>query len=502
MGTDSVFYDIDLEKHALAALLKYPEIVPEIYGLLNKTEPFYFEAHQRYYEVIRSLISENVNPNAVLVSSKIKNLGINLPNGVKCFDYLNALSLLSCSKESGINFFQQLLSLSVKRDLYKNEIMATKFLKETKETKISKLISGLDEIHNSVVNYYYEDNEPRNLFSKAREVINEKVNNPGVQVGYETGHKEFDQLYGGVRPKGLYVFGARAGEGKSSFLLDLGHRICNIYNKKSKLPCLVLDTENEEDDTIIRAFANLTGVPYGDIEDGTFALNSKNKKKVYDTIERGEQEFQIDFLKVGNMPLEELVTVIKRWYHKNVKRGEPSVIIYDYLKVPEAMANENTKEYAAMGLLADALKKLAEELNSIVLSAIQLNRSGDSRGKKSGNFNSNSSAVAVSDRVLWYSTFMALFQKKTKDEITLDGVDGGSHKLTILKARFQGKKPPGHFDFVERTIDGAKQWVDNYISFEVSNFSVQETGSVQTIINLGKNKINVQTQDVQDTSVF
>jgi len=501
MADDHGIYDIEIEKYAIAAALKYPEIIGEVSGLFGTTSPFYFPANAQIFDVIKSLDSENITPDPVLVANRVQKLNITLPNGIKCYDYLNSLNLISFSKESGVNYFRQLGVLVGRRKVYEQHKKAAIFAKKTTESSLGKIIAHTHELTNEQINLFLEDNEPRNLFEKAREVISDKVNNPGVQIGFQCGHKELDELYGGFRPKGLYCFGARAGESKSTLLLDLAHRICNIYNKDKNLKTLVLDTENEEDDTIIRAFANLTGVKYSDIEDGTFAANPNLRKKVFDTIEKGEKEYRIDFLKVGNMPAEELVGVIKRWYYKNHKNGESSVIIYDYLKLPEINENEG-KEYVLMGKLADTFKKLAEQLNSVFLTAIQLNRSGDSRGKKSGTFNVNSSAVSISDRVIWYSSFLALFQKKTLDEISMDGVEWGTHKLTVLKARHQGKKAPGHFDFVQRTIDGKKEWCDNYLSFKVDNFSVTELGSVQTMIAQGKNKVNIETNSFEEEPAF
>jgi hypothetical protein len=74
--------------------------------------------------------------------------------------------------------------------------------------------------------------------------------------------------------------------------------------------------------------------------------------------------------------------------------------------------------------------------------------------------------------------------------------------MSVQKARFQGRKAPGFFDIVERDINGKRQYVQNYISFDVQNFDVSEVGSLATIIKRGKNKIDIQNQDSKENIEF
>ena len=96
----------------------------------------------------------------------------------------------------------------------------------------------------------------------------------------------------------------------------------------------------------------------------------------------------------------------------------------------------------------------------------------------------DSSAISLSDRLQWFASFVAIFRRKTTDEITEDGEEFGTHKLVPLKTRFQGRDAAGHHDLVRRRFqDGSEKWVNNYLNFSVENFGVTERGSLRNVVD-------------------
>ncbi len=116
------------------------------------------------------------------------------------------------------------------------------------------------------------------------------------------------------------------------------------------------------------------------------------------------------------------------------------------------------------------------------MTAVQLNRSGENFNRTASSFFDDSSAIAQSDRLQWFATFVAICRRKTPDEIALDGVQFGTHKFIPLKARFQGRDASGHHDLLLRNIEGTQRWVNNYLNFSMDNFVVREHGSLADII--------------------
>ena len=115
---------------------------------------------------------------------------------------------------------------------------------------------------------------------------------------------------------------------------------------------------------------------------------------------------------------------------------------------------------------------------------MQLNRGGENQNRSGADVTDDSSVISLSDRLQWYASFVAIFRRKTLDEIALDTPRFGTHKLIPTKTRFQGKDAAGHQDIVRRPMeDGKERYVMNYLSFSVDNFKVDEQGSLLDIIN-------------------
>ena len=144
----------------------------------------------------------------------------------------------------------------------------------------------------------------------------------------------------------------------------------------------------------------------------------------------------------------------------------------------------NWAEHQAIGDKIDKLKKLSEELNCPIVTAMQMNRSGENFNRRAGAVVDDSSAISLSDRLQWFASFVAIFRRKTLDEIAEDGEEFGSHKLVPLKTRFQGKDAAGHHDLVRRVMpDGTVRFSNNFLNFIVRNFNASEAGSLNDIVN-------------------
>ena len=74
------------------------------------------------------------------------------------------------------------------------------------------------------------------------------------------------------------------------------------------------------------------------------------------------------------------------------------------------------------------------------------------------------------------------------DEIAEDGEQFGTHKLIPVKTRFLGAGASEHLNTVRREIGGGginggtERWEENYLSFNVDKFDVEERGSLRTIV--------------------
>ena len=110
----------------------------------------------------------------------------------------------------------------------------------------------------------------------------------------------------------------------------------------------------------------------------------------------------------------------------------------------------------------------------------------------------------MSDRLQWFASFVAIFRRKTNDEIAMDGEDFGTHKLLPIKTRYQGRDAAAIKTLVRRPVIEEhnqtevhrEEWVQNYLNFDVQNFAVQSRGSLHNIVNNIRQQFEVAEQRV------
>ena len=244
--------------------------------------------------------------------------------------------------------------------------------------------------------------------------------------------------------------------------------------------------------------SSITGVPMWYLETGNWRKNAEMVKTVRAALQLCKN-YQYDHLKVGNKTVDQVCSQARRWYYSKVGRGNPAIVVYDYIKMTGEKLGESWKEYQAIGDKVDKIKKLAEEIDCPILTAMQMNRSGENFNKKSADVADDSSAIATSDRMQWFASYVGIFRKKVIEEIAEDGLKFGSHKLITLKTRFQGKEAPGNHDLIKRKFkDGSERYVNNYLSFGVENFNVTEKGTVRDIIEENNKEMDTKEDNTQD----
>ena len=161
----------------------------------------------------------------------------------------------------------------------------------------------------------------------------------------------------------------------------------------------------------------------------------------------------------------------------------------------------NWAEYQAIGDKVDKLKKLAEELECPIITAVQANRSGE-RGS-GGRAVDDSSAIAQSDRLQWFASFVGIFRRKFVEELASDGEEFGTHKLIMLKTRFQGRDAAGHHDLVRRTDEnGSVRFEANFLNFNVGNFNIEEVGSAADIAAREAMQYSLEDESNRDGDVI
>ena len=480
-------YSVQVERHVLGGLIRNPEVFFDISRFISEKD-FFNDVHSTIYSCIKDELNKNNKIDKILLAQKIKNLGISFKDEIDIFSYIDALSLTQINSQGTINACKELSKIKVRRELFETAENVKKYVKENAEDGIDAIVSKVDEIYNNKVTQYYLEGEPVNLFQDLEEIIEEIGNNPKDETGLKTPYNNFNNLYGGLKQGNIYSIVSRPGQGKSTWLNDIAYKTSNVSNKNTK--ALILDTEMSTLDTQMRLVASISGVPLWFIETGNWRKNPEMIQKVRDAWPKVKNMTHYHY-HVANKNVDEISSIIRRWYYTKVGRGNQALIVYDYIKLTGEKVSQNWAEHQAIGEKIDKLKRISEEIKCPVITAMQLNRTGENFNRSANQVTDDSSAIALSDRMQWFASFVGIFRRKTQDEIQVDGEQFGTHKLIAIKTRFQGKDGAGHHDLVRRRVgENEFKYFNNYINFEVNNFNVEERGTLREIVDAENERLD------------
>lgn len=473
-----MIYSLQVERHVLSGLLRHQDLFADIDVFLTEND-FYNDVHGTIYTVYRNIKHKGENVDKILLAEKIKNLGISFKDEINIFDYIDNLSFSQITEEATMAACKELIKLRIRREISQTADKLKEYINKNSDDSVDQIIGKIDQIYNKKISSYSENDMPINVFEQVEDLIEEMGNSPKEDTGLITPYSEFNRMYGGLKNGNIYAIASRPGQGKSTWLNDISFK--TSINPKNKTKTLILDTEMQTIDIQLRMVASLTDVPAWYLETGNWRKNEDMTKKVRAAWQK-VKTYEYFHYHVGNKNIDQVCSIIRRWYLSKVGRGNQAMIAYDYIKLTGEKVGQNWAEHQAIGEKIDKLKRISEEINCPIITAMQLNRSGESFNRNSNNVVDDSSVISLSDRLQWFASFVAIFRRKTLDEVTLDGQAFGTHKLIPTKTRFQGKDAAGHQDLVRRLDSSGKEiWAQNYLNYQITNFNIEERGSLRDV---------------------
>lgn len=494
-----MIYSLQVERHVLSGLIRHQNLFADVDIFLNEND-FYHEVHSTIYAVYKNTLYKGEKIDKVLLAEKIKNLGISFKDDINIYDYIDNLSFSQITEEATVSACKELMKLRIRREISQTAEKLSKFVKDNGDEDIDKIISQADAIYNDKISSYEVNDEPVNLFTGLEDVVEEMGNNPKEEVGLITPYPEFNRLYGGLKNGNIYAIVSRPGQGKSTWINDMCFNVAK--NPKNKTKTLILDTEMQTLDIQLRMVSSMTDVPMWYLETGNWRKNQDMTSKVR-AAWNNIKNYEYYHYHVGNKNIDQICSIIRRWYLSKVGRGNQALIAYDYVKLTGEKVGQNWAEHQAIGSKIDKLKRISEEIQCPIVTAMQLNRTGENFNRSSANVVDDSSVIALSDRLQWFASFVAIFRRKTLDELALDTQQFGTHKLIPTKTRFQGKEAAGHQDLVRRLdANGKETWAQNYLNYNVHNFKIEERGSLLNVVERQREQYQLDDQNTNDGEVL
>lgn len=481
MSSPKKLFSINLERHQIAGLLKYPHKFHEVCQYLS-AEDFAdpSKVNSTLFRVIGAMIGENSSVDSVLVAQRVTNMGIRFEEGIDLFRYLESLSLQQVSEKSVEDSAKAIKKLSIRRDIAENSKKIEKAMLDLDDgASFDEIISAADKIYNSQTDSYFNQTvKPHNIFETMEQEIEALGANPPENDDLMIPNfPRTNEIYGSLfRAGNITCICSRYGQGKSSMALDLSISTAAKYN----IPVLALDLgEMSLEETRNRICAALSGVPLHLIERGLWRKNKEATEKIR-AIWPKVKDYKFYYYNCAGLHYTEIISLCRRWYYEKVGRGNKMILSYDYIKLMSAKGSDQF--WLGVGELLEAFKTFIQKEivfeNKPMISmftSVQANRHGISEGKKAEDLEDLESSVGLSDFIGQLSSALFFFRRKTADEIIDDGPRFGTHKLMPIKMRHLGENPARHLNLVKMPDGSLKR---NYININIDNFKVSECGDL------------------------
>jgi len=353
------------------------------------------------------------------VASSVNDMGI--LEEIGGWDYIDALFQSEINAQNLDVYVGQVLDASTLYRLETKLVQSAEFVHSQGNMSTSSASEVISTVEDSVLGIGLDTlkiEDGRRASEGLLERLKIFESNPSTVRGIKSGFPILDRILNGFKPGGLYVVGARPKVGKSTLLSNWAA----YMSIKEKVPVLYIDTEMPFEEWQLRMLSSISTVPERVIENGLYSNNDKQMEAVYYAVKIMDSIILIHKYMPG-FRIEDVRSVVRKYHARN----NIGAFFFDYIKMVEMSANFN--ETQTLGYLTSSLKDLAGLLNIPVITAVQINRTGEGKSKI------NSDQIADSDRVLRYCNVLMALSRKQRSEIEAHGISSGTHRLQILDNR-------------------------------------------------------------------
>ncbi|MCS6985697.1 MAG: replicative DNA helicase [Leptospiraceae bacterium] len=365
-------FDEEAEKIFLGSILQFPFLWAEL-ELGLSPDDLYFEKHRVIYRAILDLLDQQQEPEAQLLVNTLKEKGELEKAGGKLY----ILEIVTLATQIGITkYVRRIRELSLRR----NFLHILKKAQETvfdRQKSVQELLSDTERqismlADQHTTNTVQHIRELAPAFSQYLAALREKKGITGIATHF----RRLDELTGGFRAGQMIVLAARPGVGKSTFALNIAHRIAVKENRS----ILIFSLEMTKEELLLRmvcAEALLESQKimkgYGsksEIERLGNALYTLAKQEIY--IDESSDLTSFDF-KLRSRRLANKLKI--------EKKPSLGLIVVDYLQLMTDRSGHESRQ-VEVAAISRSIKLIAKELEVPVLAVSQMNRAIEQRGRE------------------------------------------------------------------------------------------------------------------------
>jgi replicative DNA helicase len=358
---------IDLEEAVLGAVMLEKDAILEVIDILSP-ECFYKEEHQKIFQAVLNLSSNNKAIDILTVTEELKKNKVLEEVGGPL--YITQLTSRVASA-AHLEYHSRIVAQKyIQRELIRvsSEIQSKAFedsmdvndLLDFSEAELFNITQG---------NIKKESQKINVLIKEAIAQIEEAGKRADSLIGIPSGYTKLDRLTNGWQKSDLVIIAARPSMGKTAFVLSMARNMAVEHNRS----VAVFSLEMASLQLVNRLIVAETELPSHRIRNGKLAefewqqLDYKIKKLVEAPI------YIDDTPAISIFELRAKCRRLKRQYNIDI-------VIIDYLQLMSGTSDTKFSREQEVSAISRALKSIAKELDIPVIALSQLNRSVEIRG--------------------------------------------------------------------------------------------------------------------------
>lgn len=339
-------YDEDIEKTVLYYIIFENEPIN-----VNE-EDFFLIKHKQIIKAIEMLKTKKEEVNIISIKNAIKG---------KDSEILNYISIVADSKYgTSVEYaYRELKRLSKKRNLIKLSKEMQENIKTELEPEIyiEKIIKELNTIN--------QEGEKEKTFldivCETSDLIEKKrIQGSKYDYKYFTGIFDLDKVTNGLHEEELTIVGARPGVGKTTFALQIAHKIAD-----KGIAVGIISLEMSETQVVQKLISKVAHVDSNKLRTGNIDITEQEKI----AIAEGQISDLPLFINTRLRNIQEIETYARKLKNKN----NLGLLIIDYIQLVKSKNKFNSREQE-VAEISRTLKLLSLELKIPIIGLCQLNR--------------------------------------------------------------------------------------------------------------------------------
>jgi replicative DNA helicase len=365
----------EAERGVIGGILRDPDTLPDVQQIIV-ADNFYFDAHQKIYQVICDLSTENQPIDLVMVHDRLKrnkqsedvgghqalgDLWESVPTGANV-EYHAKIVRDTAMVRSLIHASNEIL-----RDSYDRMQSADELVSQA-ERKIMDIAKAGMIGETSTLTFAIQE-----AFTR----LDGRIGKDNLAIsGVPTGYVDLDNLLAGLQKSELVIIAARPSVGKTAFALNVVRNVITGHAPSEHPPVvLFVSLEMSRIELAERMLCCQSRVDSHKVRKGH--LNSDDIQKLMDAgdVLRKARLYLDD---TPSRSMIQIAATCRRLQKKHERDGGLKLVVIDYLQLIEP-ENRRDPRQEQVAQISRRLKFLARELQIPVIALAQVNRASEDR---------------------------------------------------------------------------------------------------------------------------